>query len=346
MKAHIWRETGACRVRSWKRMAFLTLWAFASLWALSGCGGGPGGRALKLYVAAPQGSIWGVAADTFAQIVEESAEGRYRVEITYAASGESGAHALEPLLNGDVDFDLRSVSDFREREERLFALYLPWIFSGYQDADDVLFNGAGRDVVRHLIRGIGPEPLALAENGFLQFTNDRRPVTAPADLRGLTVCVRDDVWESAFFSTFGAEPVLIDPDERFLTLQEGAVRGQQDALNAVQAAQIDKVQRYLTVWNSAYDPICLSASAQFWETLDAADRELFQAAAREACAAEITASRALRDRILADFRASGVEVTTLTESQIRDFRIAAAPVYALWRTKFGAETLAALGYSD
>ena len=329
---------------SLKRALSLSITLLLSLAALAGCGA-VRGRVLKMNVAAAENSIWSVAADTFAQLIEENTEGRWRVEISYASADEDSALALERLLDGKADIDLRSVADLQSREARLSALSLPWLFTDYQDADQRLFNGAGREVVFSLVREIGPEPLALAENGFRKVTNDRRPITAPADFRGLTMRAPDSGPEAALFAQFGAEPVTLDWDKTFSALQNGTVMGQQNTLDAIRNAKADRMQRYLTVWNSSYDPLCLSVSAQRWETLKEEEREIFQAAAREACAAEIAASRAQDAEILSKFRAGGVQVTVLTDSQIHAFRVAAEPIYQAWREANGEELLVALGYS-
>ena len=316
----------------------------ALLLGLCGCGGF-GKRTLKMNVAAPDGSVQGVAAETFAQIVEEDSGGHWRVEIAYARTDNDAVQTLERLLNGKADVDLRSVTDLQKLDGRLSAFSLPWLFADYQDADRRLLNGPGGETVCEWIRAIGMEPLALAENGFLQVTNDRRPISAPADFRGLTIRVPDNAQEAALFETFGAKPVALDWDGTFSALQDGAIDGQQNALDAIRVAQVDCVQRYLTVWNACYDPLCLSVSAQLWESLSEEDRELFQTAAREACAAEVAASRAREAETLSAIRAGGAQVTELTETQIQNFRVVAAPLYDAWKQTHGAETLSALDYS-
>ena len=308
--------------------------------ALGGCGGGVGRQTLKLSVAAPEDSVWHVAAGTFAQLVEENSGGRWRVEIAVEKSGQG----IERLLDGKTEFDIRSVEDFTEQQTQLSVFSLPWLFTDAQSVDTRLFNGDGREVVFAKIRDIGLEPLALAENGFRQVSNNRRPVTAPADFRGLSIVVQDGVMEAGLFAGFGAEPLLLAPEETFPVLRDGGADGQQNTLDAIRTAQIDKVQGYLTVWNGAYDPLCFSASPVFWDKLNEEEQSLFRTAAQEACAAEIAASRALDSELLSKFRNAGVEVTVLNEQQRQAFRVAAEPLYEMWQEQHGRELLDSLGY--
>lgn len=323
---------GGFDVKFWKNMVICS----AALVLLGGCGA----KTVRMNVGAPEGTIWGVAADTFAQTVEADTGGRWRVEVVYGDT----AQGLERLLDGKAEAELCAVSDLTALEERLSVLSLPWLFADAQDVDKRLFNGPGGEAVRNLIRATTLEPLALGENGFRQITNDRRPVSAPADFRSLTIRVRDDI-ESTLFAGFGAEPVRMEWPDTFPALRDGDVSGQQNTLEAIRLAQVDRVQRYLTVWNCAYDPLCLCVSAELWAKLSDEDKEIFYDAARGAAAAEITASRARDAETLRHCQSSGVQVTTLTDAQIQAFRTVSEGVYDAWRDAHGDELLAALGYS-
>lgn len=320
-------------MKLWKNMAICS----AALLLLGGCGGRLGTKTVRMNVGAPEGTVWAVAADTFARTVGENTGGRWRVEIAYGDAAR--------VLDGKADAELCAVSDLAGLEERLSVLSLPWLFADAQDVDRRLFNGPGGETVRNLIRNTTLEPLALGENGFRQITNDCRPVSAPADFRGLTIRVRDDGVEAALFAGFGAEPVRMDWEDAFPALRDGDVSGQQNTLEAIRLAQVDCVQRYLTVWNCAYDPLCLCVSGELWAKLSDEDKEVFYAAAREAAAAEISASRAQDAETLRRVQTTGVQVTALTPTQIRAFRAAAEGVYDAWRDAHGDELLTALGYS-
>ncbi|MBQ6985358.1 MAG: TRAP transporter substrate-binding protein DctP [Oscillibacter sp.] len=323
-------------MKFWKNMAICS----AALLLLGGCGGKLGTKTVRMNVGAPEGTVWGVAADTFAQRVEENTGGRWRVETVYGDT----AQGLERLLDGKAEAELCAVSDLTALEERLSVLSLPWLFADAQDVDRRLFHGPGGETVRNLIRNTTLEPLALGENGFRQVTNDRRPVSAPADFRGLTIRVGDEI-ESTLFAGFGAEPVRMDWPDTFPALRDGDVSGQQNTLEAIRLAQVDRVQRYLTLWNCAYDPLCLCVSAELWAKLSDEDKEVFYDAARAATAAEITASRAQDAETLRSIQTTGVQVTTLSATQIQAFRTVSEGIYDAWRDAYGDELLAALGYS-
>ena len=317
------------------------------LCACGGSGGGSSGRELAMNVTTSESSVWQVAATTFKDLVEERTEGRYSIRIYPDEQLSNGdeVRGMENLLNGETELDLRSVSVMERYEERLAVLSMPYLFSdGYESVDRILFSGSGEEAVLNLIRGIGVEPLALGENGFRQLTNDVRSIVSPADMRGLRFRVPENNLYASMFQSLGAAPFARNWSETLAALQEGQLDGQENTLDTIRSGQVHQVQRYLTLWNWAYDPICLSVSKDLWDELDEADREIFRTAAQEACAAEIAASRKQDEDILEEFSLSGVEITRLTEEELTAFRTATAPVYDQWRDTIGPDLLEAFGY--
>ena len=299
--------------------------------SLCGCGGA---RRLTLRVGASEDSVWQVAANDFQEKLEAYTEGRYSIVLANGGGDRGG--------NGSWDLELVSVASLREREQGLAVVSLPWLFSdGYESVDSVLLGEGAvlRDAVFALIRNLGVEPLALGENGFFQLTSDRRSLSAPTDLSGLRLTAPFDGPAPDFLRTLGAEVTTQPGEDAFPALRDAALDGQSDTLDAIRADRSYLVQRYMTVWNCSYDPICLTASGTLWGGLSETDREAFRRAAREACAHEVESARAMLSGTLAEFRETGVEVTELDEQQLALFRDQSAPVYEKWRTLLGEELI-------
>lgn len=329
----------------------LALSALLMIGVLSGCGGGGGtmGRELRMNVTTSESSVWQTAANTFKELVEERTEGRYQIVIYPDEQLSNGDESwgVQNILNGDTDLDIHAVSVLEQYEERLAVLSLPWLFSGgYESVDQTLFSGGGRDAVLRLIRNIGVEPLALGENGFRQLTNNVRSIASPADMRGLKFRVPENEVYASVIRALGGVPTALNWSETLPALASDQLDGQENTLDTIRSGQVHQVQKYLTVWNCVYDPICLSVSSALWTELGEEDRAIFRTAAEEACAAEIAASRTETENLLEEFAVSGVEVTEPGEIQLQQFRDLTASVYDEWRDRIGAELLDAFGYSS
>ena len=310
---------------------------------LSGCG--RQSRELRMNVTASEDSAWMAAAEQFRDAVEKQTRGRYKITIYPGEElTEGNAEAgVENLINNGVELDMHALSDMQIFQEKLAVVEMPFLFQDYDSVDEILFNGAGKDAVFDLIREMGCEPLALGENGFRQITNNIRSVVSPADLSGLTIRIPRNHFLSELFARLNASTAVMGWDAAFPLLRSDGVSGQENSLDLIQSDNTYKIQRYLTLWNCSYDPICLSASSAFWEELSESDQEIFRAAAAEACAAEIAAVREQQSAILENFTQSGVEVTILTPDELEAFRVRTAPLYAQWRERIGDELFAAFG---
>ena len=343
-----------------KKLLSLTLAATMVFTLLTGCGSGSGAASggqtatadkpieLSMNVTTSESSVWMVAANTFKEKVEAGTEGRYIVNIYPNEQLSSGdmVKGCEMLFTGVTDLDIHSAINMTGFEEKLTIVTMPWLFSnGYDSVDEILFNGDGGEYLKDLIRAKGAEPLGLAENGFRQITNNVRPITSPADLQGLKIRTPAITMYVDLFKLLGADPTSMSFSEVFTALQQGTIDGQENPWDTIRSGQIQEVQKYLTAWNYSYDPLVLSASSKLWSSLSDADKEIFSAAATEACAAEVEASRAMDAECKQQFIDAGMEITELTEDQIKAFQDAVAPIYESYKDIVGEDALAAFGYT-
>jgi TRAP-type C4-dicarboxylate transport system substrate-binding protein len=175
------------------------------------------------------------------------------------------------------------------------------------------------------------------ENGFRHLTNSRREVNAPADMRGLKVRTMENQVHMRAFSTLGALPTPMAFSELIPALQQGTVDGQENPISVIVANNINQVQKFMTLTNHVYSPSVMICNPGMIGKLSAADRALFQEAAR-------AAQKANRDRVTAD-DASGVEelrrrgMTVVTQVDTSAFQTALAPAFAEWERTLDAATL-------
>ena len=319
---------------------------FLSAFLLSGCGGASRKtRELRMNVTAPEDSAWMVAAENFQELIEKNTKGRYKIIISPGEEiTEGNAEAgVKNLINGGVELSLYSLADAQIFQEKLAVAAMPFLFADYDSVDEILFNGGGKDAIFDLIREMGCEPLGLGENGFRQITNNIRSILSPADLPGLIIRVPHNHFLTELFGQFNADTAVMGWDAAFPLLQSDGVSGQENSLDLIKSRHTYQIQRYLTIWNCSYDPICLSASAAFWEELSESDREIFKNAAGEACQLEVAAIREQNADILDLFTQSGVEVTILTPDELNLFKSRTSPLYAQWRERVGDDLFAAFG---
>lgn len=303
---------------------------------------------LNMNVTTSESSVWQVAANEFKEKVEAGTNGRYIINIYPNEQLSSGdmVKGVEMLFTGVTDVDIHSLINMTGFEEKLTVCCMPWLFTnGYDSVDDVLFNGDGGAYLMDLIRAKGAEPLAFGENGFRQITNNKHAITSPADLKGLKIRTPAITMYVDMFKLLGADPTSMSFSEVYTALQQGTIDGQENPYDTIRSGKINEIQKYMSIWNYSYDPIVLSVSQKTWKSLSDADKQIFKTAAQEACADEVTQSRAMDSQIIQQFKDGGMEVTELSADQIAAFQKAVAPIYEQYKSVVGEDALKAFGYN-
>lgn len=326
--------------------------------SMSGCGGSSSSEGdsgtdsgetinLKMSYTTSETSVWRVACEEFAKQLEEKTDGRYTVSIYANEQLAGGAmdQGTQMILDGTVDLDLRSITNYTNYEPRLYVITMPWIFSNNDDVDAKLFNGDGGQMIKDLIDPLGIKVLALGENGFRSVTNSKREITSPDDMVGLKFRVPAiSSWVDTF-RLMGADPTVMTFSEVFTALQQGTIDGQENPTDPIVSSKIYEVQSYLTRWNYAYDCLIMSCSETLWNSLSDEDKAIFQECADAAAAAEVEASRAADADNFALMEENGVKITDLTEDQMNVFKEKVASIYDQYRDQITDEVFEAFGYT-
>ena len=93
----------------------------------------------------------------------------------------------------------------------------------------------------------GLKVLAVWENGFRHITNSKRPIKAPADLKGIKLRVPEGKWRVKMFQAYGANPSPMKFSELFTALQTGVMDGQENPFTQIYSAKLQEVQKFLSL---------------------------------------------------------------------------------------------------
>lgn len=326
------------------------------VFSMAGCGGSDSGDAkggsggsteLKMSYTTSETSVWRVACEELARQIEEGTDGRYTVSIYANEQLAGGAmdQGCQMILDGTVDLDLRSITNYTLYDPALFAVVMPFMFSSNDEVDEVLLNGPAGELVTEKIEALGVKVLGLAENGFRSVTNSKREIKTPSDLSGLKFRVPATACWVDTFKLFGADPTVMTFSEVFTALQQGAIDGQENPTDPIVSAKLYEVQDYLTKWNYAYDCLVMTCSQKLWDSLSEDDQAVFAAAGIAACEAEVVASREADAGNFELMANNGMTITELTDEEMAAFKAAAAPIYDTYREQIGDDVFAAFGYT-
>ncbi|MDR3312055.1 MAG: TRAP transporter substrate-binding protein DctP [Spirochaetaceae bacterium] len=291
---------------SWPRQSRSLLPAHAGALTFKGCletltGGAV---AVALY---PEGTL-GTPAETLALVCAGGIEGAF-------TSGAAGA--LYPPLQ---------------------LINLPHAFDSPEALWDFFDNSElWRELCGDFADATGLVVLGAAQNGTLNFSNSRLPVTSPADLRGLKIAVPDTPIHGVLVEALGGRPLVMPPGERREALVKGDADGTQGVLWDMDARRWYTAQKYLTLDSHAYAESLLVMNGALLAALPEEYRRAVRQAAREAeqmaRLTETLLSRSLDYPVMDTF----LEVHRLTQAERGAFREALRPVYDWLRGEIGGE---------
>jgi tripartite ATP-independent transporter DctP family solute receptor len=300
---------------------------------------------------------WGLGAAKFAELVKEKTNGKINVKPYYNSTLLKGAQLNSPQMvsRGVIDCAYESTINSSTVIPAMNVFSLPFFINTFENLDKLEQGQTGKTIFADMEK-IGLKPLAWAENGFRQITNSKRPIHMPDDMKGLRVRV---VGSPIFIDTFrqlGADPVNMNWGDAVTAFQEGVVDGQENPVGVLIPVQISEYHKYVTFWNYLVDPLVIYWNKKEWDAFPPDIQKAIMEAARESAKFEKALCRAGLDgdksiNILKNefnytmevpdpvkfFEGKGMEVSFLTDAQLKAFKEATKPVYDKWTTTIGKD---------
>lgn len=299
---------------------------------------------IKLSTTVSEQSNAAVTAKVFADMVSEASNGNIKITVypSDQLAGGNMSKGVEMLRQGAIDAAFEPVDVLAVLDQSLLAMSIPWTFSSYQEAEDIL-KGTGGEYIKGALQPQGLETLGFIHNGFRQLTNNKREVTTLEDLKGMKLRVPGGDVFVEFFKALNADPIAMSFSELFTALQQGTVDGQENGFDLIVANKFYEVQKFITEWNYSYGAFALVFNKDFYDKLDDNTKKLLQEKAIEACKIgnqNVVDNEASKKKITID---SGTKVTTLTPDQIDAFKAELDSYYELVKGKYGDDAVAAFG---
>jgi tripartite ATP-independent transporter DctP family solute receptor len=283
--------------------------------------------------ALPPASHYGVGAAAFKETVERLSNGRFRVNIQ---RNDNEREAIEATQIGTQEFTITSTGPVGNFVPDVLVLDIPFLFRDYAHARGVLDSAIGRELLdKFPARGL--VGLAWMENGFRNLTNSRREVGTPEDVRGLKVRTMENQVHMRAFQTLGALPTPMAFSELVPALQQGTVDGQENPIPVIVANNLNQVQRFLSLTRHVYSPAVLIGNPAFLNRLSAADRAIFQEAAKAAVVANRNKVTEDEQNGVAELRRRGMTVRETVDTAA--FQAALAPAFQAYAQQFGAANI-------
>lgn len=279
----------------------------------------------------------GIAAQMFADRVNEEMNGKACVEVYPNSSLYDDDKVLEAMLNGDVQMAAPSLSKF-EPFTKVFRIYdLPFMFKDIDAVDQFQNSEAGQEMLESMTRR-GLLGLAYWHNGMKQISANK-PLLMPEDAKGLKFRVQPSDVLKAQFEALDANPQAMAFSEVYGALQTGVVDGQENTWSNIYGQKFFEVQDGTTESNHGIIDYLVVVPVDWWEGLDAGVRDQLSTILQEVTEQRNSESTAVDEEAKQAIIDAGGEVRQLTPEQRQAWVDAMKPVWSQFADQVGQDNI-------
>ncbi len=283
-----------------------------------------------------------IGANLFKQYIEEKSGGNITVTVynNDQLAGGDMTKGLELIMDGTVQIDIHSTSIISRVDNKLMVSCLPWAFADYQACEDAFF-GKGGEFVASVLAEHGLTYLGALHNGFKCMTSNKCQITCPDDLAGQKIRTPGgDLW-NGFWGALGASPQAMSWAEVYTAMQQGTIDGHDNSPSTINSANVQEVQKYITVSNHTYEAFTWTANTAWLESLNEPTQALIKECAKQACLDANDIIEANMQSILDSWTEN--EIYVLSADEIAVFKDAVKDVTAQYAAEYGEEACGAFG---
>ena len=289
-------------------------------------------------------STWADGGRKFGELMEKATGGKVKVNIYAADQLTNGnqSEGIQALMNGDpVQISMHSNLIYSAFDPRFNVVSLPFIYDSVEDAD-AKFDGEAGEKMKEILSEYGLRCMGIAENGFRELTNSVREVKSVDDMKNLKVRVAGSNLLMECYKRWGADATNLNWSETYTALQQNTVEGQENPLPAIDAASVQEVQPYCSMWDAIYDCLFFCINQDIYDGLTTEQQAVVDKAGRMAVEYERYINRSGANEIMNRWEEkNGVTFTAKEDMDIDSFKEAVEGV-----DQWFVEELKNQGYDD
>ena len=289
-------------------------------------------------------STWADGGRKFGELMEKATGGKVKVNVYAADQLTNGnqSEGIQALMNGDpVQISMHSNLIYSAFDPRFNVVSLPFIYDSVEDAD-AKFDGEAGEKLKEILSEYGLHCMGIAENGFRELTNSVREVKSVDDMKNLKIRVAGSNLLMECYKRWGADATNLNWSETYTALQQNTVEGQENPLPAIDAASVQEVQPYCSMWDAIYDCLFFCINQDIYDGLTPEQQEVVDKAGRMAVEYERYINRSGDEEIMDRWaKKNGVTITQKEDMDIDSFKEAVDGV-----DQWFVEELKNQGYDD
>lgn len=263
--------------------------------------------------------------------------GKMKITLYPGAVLGGDPQVMQQLRTGTVDMMSATPSTLASFMPAAGVFDLPFLIRETKQADAMLDGPAGTHFAS-LLPDVGLVHLAWTEAGFKQITSSKKPITRHEDLAGQKTRVVQNNMSVDTFAAWGAAPVTLSWTEIYSALESKAIDSQEAAINSIDSARFNEVQKYLSLTRHGYQATMTIISKKTFDQLSATEQGTLKECAVLGRDEQRRLNREQEVKALAKFRAAGLAVNEVSAEERERMYEKAKGIYSKYEKVIGERT--------
>ena len=192
------------------------------------------------------GGTQAALGERFAKLMEAYIGGEITIAIFPNGQLGSEQETVQNCRLGTLDMSVAAINNITPFSPTVGLFTLPYLILSVDQAVTLTQGPIGDELVQNTIKAAGVRIVGWSYSGFRRLSNSKRPITRPADLKGLTIRVPKNAIMIDSYKSWGVSPTPMAWDEVFTALQQKVLDGQDTPLITQYVMKFYEVQKYIT----------------------------------------------------------------------------------------------------
>ena len=273
------------------------------------------------------------AALAFKDYVEKATNGSIKVEILPAGQFGNDADTMTGLRLGTLEMAVAHDGAIAVIHKPIGVLGIPFLYDNHEHAWRVYDSPWLKEFSDDMIKKTGVRLMSLADNGVRHFTNSKRAIHTPDDMKGMKIRVMPSPVFQTLVTALGASPSAIPWAELPTALQQKVVDGEENGVTNIIAASLYQYQKYITLDGHVWSIHGYTINEKFYQGLTPVERKAVEEGTQIATAIHRKMTSDQDKDAKQILTKLGMEVTEITPAQLAQFRNLAQPPVKAWAEK-------------
>ena len=276
-----------------------------------------------------ENTVCGAMDLKFKEEVERLSGGQIKIDLQGGGVLGVEADILDGMLGGTGTVDICRISAFALTSygtKKSVLLSLPYTFADRNHYWNFANSELGQEFLDESEElGLGVKGLYFGEEGFRHFfTIADKPITSPADMKGMKIRVSNDPIMTKMVQSLGATPSPVSMSEIYSSMQNGTIDGAEQPTVNYAGNSFQEVGPNLTLDGHTLGAMMTIITDKAWNSLNEEQQGWILEAGKTASDYCREVSEQKENEVLEQLKADGINVIEITDKT--DWQAACKPI--------------------